>query len=334
MEVSFFTLVRLSNLLKFDTQSSNESYIAYHTIIMKHLVSILLASVLLRQPTECAQLVMETLINISQKLDLTGGRRLHYTSGYFLDELPRDANGTALLKLKMTAAMSSTTNAQYIQILSGMMPALLRLVNYETSIGRLYVLRSLELLSKIMQTQDNQFFFASIPSHFFHTLFNLLLINNTRGEELIPEVFAITCDPYGRSRPPHAAVVAQVAVGADLTLFHDQYDLELRDMALEHIKAMCLINPHNTPKLLEIPSCVEVLYRIVTFRTQSGISSSSQSYRLESSNKAAVILSHLAGIPEAVPMFRALQSEFLVDACNDSNVAGNKNNLNLKYDYN
>lgn len=289
---------------------------------MKHLVSILLASVAIQQSMECTQLVIETLINIAQKLDLTGGRRLQNTTGYFLDDLPRDPNGAALLKLKMTPAMSSTTSTQYIQILNAMMPALLRLVDHETSIGRVYVMRSLELLSRMMQTIDNHSFFAAIPTHYFHTLFNLLLINNTRGEDLVPEAFAITCDPYGRSRPPHAAFVASVAIGADLTLFHDQYDLELREMALDQIKALCVINSNNTPKLLDIPSCIEVLYRIVTFRTQSGISTSSQSYRVESSNKAAAILSYLAAIPEAVPKFRALRSEVLVDACNDSNVAG------------
>jgi hypothetical protein len=297
----------------------NETFLAYHTFIMRHLVSIVEASMLIGKMMEATQLALETLIFIGGRLELTGSKRLLSSSSYFLEELPTDPVGGALLRLRMTPAMSSTTSELYERIMEELLQVLLLMINHDTAHSRFCILKGLELFSKLVQNSDNKNYFSKIPGDVIQSLFRLLHIQVTRSESLVPEVFALMGDPAGRTRAPFVPAITNVQGDNVLTFFHDQVDVELRDAALNELRTLCQIRA-NALNLLQIRGAMDLLFQIANFRGTG--SNAAVVIRNECSTKAIAILSSLAALPEAAPKFRALRTEIIAAGCADNNVAG------------
>jgi hypothetical protein len=284
---------------------------------------------------ESTQLAMETLINIAHRLEIYGTKRLQSSCSYYLEELPRDIVGIGLLKLKMTSPMSAITHDIYCQLLSQLLPIIIAYITTTTMINRFFILRGLELLNKLQQLSDNNYYFQDVPMELISALVRLLYVLNTRNEIIIPESYQIMGDPFGRSRPPLAPVIVvpptnttstvsaasissswYSAMGEN-TFFHDQIDLELRDAALEELRTLCLKSSRkNALKLLTIDNAVMTLYQIATYKSLLYGKGDA------TANKAITILSVLSSIPEATVKLKAIQTELIVAACSDQESAG------------
>lgn len=269
---------------------------------------------------EATQLALETLIFIGGRLELTGSKRLLSSSSYFLEELPTDPVGGALLRLRMTPAMSSTTSELYERIMDELLQVLLLMINHDTTHSRFCILKGLELFSKLVQNSDNKNYFSKISDEVIQSLFRLLHVQVTRSESLVPEVFALMGDPAGRTRAPYVPAITNVQGDNVLTFFHDQVDVELRDAALNELRTLCQISRGNALNLLQIRGAMDLLFQIANFRGTG--SNAAVVIRNECSTKAIAILSSLAALPEAAPKFRALRTEIIAAGCADNNVAG------------
>lgn len=312
----------------FEQKATNEVYLAYNTTIMKHLVSIVEASLFVGRPMECTQLAMETIINLGNKLEVTGAKRYQSSSGYFLDELPKDTVGAALLRLKMTAPMSAATGDLYSKILHELILVINAYLQPATAISRFFIFKTLELLEKMILLGDNSAFFSRQSALLIPTLFRLLTVQNNRSDPLVPESYAVIGDPYGRSRPPYAPSIINVPGEVPLTFFHDQMDLELRDAALSCIRPLCLFPKSMAPGVLVAqPQSVELMFQIAAFRTPVP----ALALRNDSSAKAISILSSLVHVPAAAVKFKSIRSEIMMAGCADHNLSGICNIFSLFY---
>lgn len=299
----------------------NEIFIAYHTSIMRHLVSIVEASFLIGRMLESTQLALEVLIFIGGRLEITGSKRVYSSSSYFLEEAPTDPVGRALLRLRMTPAMSSATSELYEKILTELLQVLYLMINHDLTPSRICVIKGLELLSKMVQSSENKNYFSRVPAEVMQSLFRLLYVQVTRAEKLVPEIYALMGDPLGRSRPPYVPAITNVQGDNVTTFFYDQVDIELRDAALNEMRTLCQISKANGMHLLPLRNAVDLLFQIANFR---GIGSTAAVViRNECSNKALAILSVLSSIPAFAPKFQALRTEIIAAGCSDHTVAGN-----------
>lgn len=300
-------------------ESTNESFLAYHTTILRHLVSIVEAAMVTGKILEATQLALDTLIFIGGKIDISGSKRLLSSSSYFLEDLPTDPIGGALLRLRMTPAMSSNTSELYERITNELMQVIFLMIDHESTHSRFCVMKGLELLSKLIQCNENKNYFSKLPAEVMGSLFRLLYVQVTHTESLVPEVFSLMGDPMGRSRPPYIPAITNTQGDTVLTLFHDQVDLELRDMALNEIRALCQISKNNASNLLDSRNAVDLIFQIANLRGSGNIPT--VGIRNECSAKAINILSVLATMPEAVPFFQALRTEIIASGCSDYSVA-------------
>lgn len=286
---------------------------------MKHLVSIVEASLFVGRPMECTQLAMETIINLGNKLEVTGVKRYQSSSGYFLDELPKDTVGAALLRLKMTPPMSAATGELYSKILHELILVVNSYLQPATAISRFFIFKALELLEKMILLGDNSAFFSRQSTLLIPTLFRLLTVQNNRSDPLVPESYAVIGDPFGRSRPPYAPSIINMPGELPLTFFHDQMDLELRDAALSCIRPLCLYPKSISPSILVAqPQSVELIFQIAAFKTPVP----ALALRNDSSAKAISILSSLVHVPAAAVKFKSIRSEIMMAGCADHNLSG------------
>lgn len=287
---------------------------------MRHLVSILEASMLIGKFFEATQLALESLVFIGGRIELTGSKRLLSSSSYFLEELPTDSVGGALLRLRMTPAMSSSTSELYEIIMNEMIQIVYLMINHETTHSRLCAIKGMELFSKLVQCSDNRNYFSKLPIEVMQSLFRLLYVQVTKSETLVHDMFSLMGDPLGRSRPPYVPAITNVQGDNVLTFFHDQVDVDFRDMALNEIRTLCQISRFNAINFISIHGGIDLLFQIANFRGTGG--ASLVVIRNECSNKAIGILSNLAQIPEAFPQFQALRTEVIAAGCADNYLAG------------
>ena len=191
---------------------------------MRHLVSVMIASVIEPRLNENLQLVVELLLNISSKIEFTGKKRMQLSNGY-LDEhssasapIPLNNPNSAqlqqqqkqqkdLLKLKMAYEMCSDSLIEYSLACKTLLPLINAILSPDLSINRYYILKSLELLLKLSSNGENETLFNNCPQEFLENLVLLLsvpnttIIENNLGNNIIPENFIIIGDPYGKTRP-------------------------------------------------------------------------------------------------------------------------------------
>jgi hypothetical protein len=282
---------------------------------MRHLVSIVEGCIITGRILEATQLALETLIFIGGKLEITGSKRLLSSSSYFLEDLPTDPIGSALLRLRMMPAMSSTTSELYERIMNELTQILFVMIDHDSAISRFCVAKGMELFGKLVQNSDNKTYFSKIPPGVISSLYRLLYVQVTNTESIVSEVFPLIGDPLGRSRPPFVPAITNTQGDNMLTFFHDQVDLELRDMALNEIRTLCQISKTNAGYLLSLRNATDLLFQIANFRGSGNVLS--VAIRNECSSKAIAILSILATMPEAVPYFRALRTEIITSGCNE-----------------
>lgn len=295
---------------------------AHHCTIMRHLVSILIASLQLKESMECTQLAFDAITNIAGRLEFSGRKRNQFTNA--LDEVPNDPFTRELLKLRASAAMSAATALTYSSILRTIPTIIVAMLNVKTMINRHYVVKSLELLNKLILVHENDLFFQNTPYDVMETLMMLLNVSLTRVDPIILESYLITGDPLGRSRPPFAPVISCTdgvgpfsSVGT-LTFSHELVDMDIRENALEVLKVLGKLSTKNGAQLAKVNNSVQVLYNIAVLR-----SSGSNSIKIDSCClKAIAVLSSMAAVPEAKSKFLTLRTEFIAAACRDNGMAG------------
>lgn len=93
--------------------------------------------------------------------------------------------------------------------------------------------------------------------------------------------------------------------------FTEMNDVELRDISLDTIFALCTTSISLQVRIGQIPRCVEVLVKIIESRTD-------KSSRTEhSATKANSILALLCTRPQNISVFQSLQSVITYGACCD-----------------
>jgi hypothetical protein len=167
------------------------------------LVSILLATIESNCSYQASFLAIDTLINIAGKIDLTGRKRL--PAYYFAEDvLHPTTKRNALFQLRMCTHLSSASQAEYMCVLSQLTAVTSALILGGAFSCRTLTLKALELLAKLASNADNAGYLARCPDALLSGLVQLLCVNNTVTEPLVPDVCFVNGDPVGRTRPPAA----------------------------------------------------------------------------------------------------------------------------------
>jgi hypothetical protein len=187
---------------------------------MRHLSSIMIASIVAPRLNENLQLIFELLLNISNKIEFDGQKRTQFSNG-FLEEHSAASNyslnnplgysqnriNKELLKFKMSYEMCSDSLVEYSISCKTLLPIINALIAKDTFVNRYYIIKGLELFIKLTSISENELFFIFTPSEFLENLIYLLsvcnttIIENNLADNIIPENFIIIGDPYGKTRP-------------------------------------------------------------------------------------------------------------------------------------
>jgi len=204
---------------------------------MKHVMSVVTASIYTTSSLECLQLAFDIISNVVTRIDFMGRKR-NLTCTSFLDEFPTvittpvmppqylNAAGMQmkhphqpnphqilayqkeLYKFRISKDMSMSSSAEYTAIIRNLLPILAAFLHESTIINRYYLLRALDVLQKVLMNNDNDFILQFTPAAFLERLALLLTVNFTRTESLAPDTFLITGDPLGRTRPPVSMILS------------------------------------------------------------------------------------------------------------------------------
>ncbi len=180
---------------------------------MRQLVCIVGVAVACFINSDAAQLAFDVLVNVGGRVDLTGRRRLQQSA--FLEEVRADEKKAAML-LRLSPHMSSASTLEYVNCCSALLPIVhqalvvcssadpLRQAGFNS---RYFVVRALELLSKLALVPENLVAVCRSPDALLRSLLDLLCASTTSLEPLVPESSLLAGDPTGRLRPPAVVLV-------------------------------------------------------------------------------------------------------------------------------
>eukprot|EP01034_Spumella_vulgaris_P021793 gene21793-27862_t len=358
------TVLNIIRNLSFE--SFNESVISSSAPILRHLVVILLASIENERTFESAQLAFDILVNIGGRIDTSGRKRLQVISA-FLEDVHSDERNKSLHFMRCSDHMSAVSTVSYVNSAVTLFPIIHHiLVQYSwKAFSRYFVLRALELLAKLALVPENSVNISRSPDSLLVALVDLLCASNTLLDPIAQSTdssASITGDSAGRLRPPgvvftgytsvnsigsgHSSVQQQAA-GASLgcTGFFsaDQCDLEVRDLVLDGLLAMCQIAPAMQLRVADTPDAIAVLCRIAGVAAstasisnygpaaasssgqyasfQQGGNSGTGTNRSEGNAKSIQILALLFTLPAVRVRYLAVKSDLLVLASSDEAVA-------------
>lgn len=293
---TLFMYVYLFDFLFPITKMINESIIACNSTILRHLVFSLNAAAVLGAPLEAAQLSLDILNNIANKIDFSARKRMQFVTGY-IEDLPNDELTRDMLKFTASPHMAHSTTHLYMYAARSLIAAIHSMIHEKTMINRNYVVKSLELLGKLAKDNDKESYFkGALAAPVLEQLAVLLAVGLGRYEtNIVPENYGITGDVLGKSRPPLSGLpplVVQVQnyqvpttlplqpqlfqqqqarmsetsgiIVPSSNLTSDQIDHEIRDLAIDCMLTLCRGNEKNAGYLVKIPNLIQLLHKTAT----------------------------------------------------------------------
>lgn len=270
---------------------------------------------------------IDAMYHIGRYVDVTGKKRLSACSEdpWLKNSLHFDGLERESLKLFLSEHMSAQSTERYITATSHLLPALLRCIT--KSPERDIVRRCLGVLCKVASVEENASTIAMFcPDEYLSALVGLLCTSVTTAEVL-------SSVPVGDSLAgPDPAVASKwdklPACAGD---FNDFADVEIRDMTLEALRALCSFpdsgasaatwtNPTESPevsmktRLASTPGCLRILSNIVT--------TASNGVKTDGFSRAVALLSYLAENMKNYSRMMLMESDLCIRALSDEDVAG------------
>ncbi len=279
----------------------NENVLALNVTILKHIVCILAGAAIHAVSTDATQMAFDIALNLAHRIDFTGRKRNFNSTSFFQDE-SKDS-----LRFSVSRHMSNSGTVLYMQLSRTLVYTLYHLMLEDNFISKYFVGRSLELIGRLLSSNEKDPFFRNASSpHLIKQLSSFLAVSTTRAEvDLIPDGLAVTAgDPYGRSRPYIAALPPSVhnmilgnnsipslliPVGPNVNtplrppemnfykklipatyLTSDNIDFELRDIAIDCLLVLCRNSQTNAEHLYGMPRVVDLLLRIAKMPSNPG----------------------------------------------------------------
>eukprot|EP01038_Epipyxis_sp_PR26KG_P016280 gene16280-22177_t len=272
-EMLLTTLCIIRNL---SFEPTNEQILAQSSVILRHVVSILMASIETYSVTNTVtQLAFDIIINLGSKIDTTGRKRINQYNS-FLEYITLNQNKINKKStynhmnlqnqsiLKLSDHFSATSSYEYLQVTNSLLSIILCFLNKQNQsrIPRVAVIRTLEFLSRFALCNENNTCFSNCPTSLLESLVDLLCVNYTIADPLTP--------PFGNNKNKHPiSILTQSYFGSELS------DFEIRDLSLEAIHSMCLLSSNLILRFGNIPNAVEILLKIGKIASNSALSGSS-----------------------------------------------------------
>ena len=181
----------------------NENIIAYNSTILRHLVCAFTAVIVVGSSMECAQLALDILLNIANKVDYSGRKRTQVIGGY-VEDIVTDEVSREMLRLASSHHLSHCTTFLYLFTCRALVAVLYHMIHEKYMINRYYLVKALDLLCKLAKDNEKESFFkGGLAAPVLDQLSLLLAVGLGRYEtNIIPESYAISGDLLGKSRPP------------------------------------------------------------------------------------------------------------------------------------
>lgn len=283
-------------LLMFISQLVNESILACNSTILRHLVCALTASAITGTAMESAQLAFDILLNIANKIDFSGKRRVQTVSGY-VEDLPSDNFGRDVLRFNASHHMAQSTTQVYMVAARSLVSAIYHFIHEKTMVNRYFLVKALDLLGKLAKDNEKESYVkGASAAPMIDQLGLLLAVGLGRYEtNIIPENYSISADTFGKSRPPLSSLPPLVVhiqnlpstttiplqalllqqqqakmnetsgvLTAPSNLTSDQIDHEIRDLAIDSMLTLCRANERNALHLLKSPKLLQLLSKIAS----------------------------------------------------------------------
>lgn len=288
-------------------------------------------------------LAFDIMINISGRVDMTGLRK-QINLGWMEDN-SKLSNHRFISRLKITESSNEKTSFQYNKIMLkflGYLSCCLKQVY-----SRQLILKSLEIITKLAQNQDNSNIFSLAPTEFFQIITDLLCVSQTCVEPLVigssmnsdfiqqgtggsigqmnsvlsnlnpvtyPQMFTPSYS-YSSTLAPQTPVTLSrvVPVSSGGNYYMDFNDNEIRDAALDAVTMLCQLSPKIQCHFAAAKNCLKLLLKNCDKQKLP---------RSDSSNKAVYLLSQLSQRPENFSKFKSLHIDMIKMACSDDLIAG------------
>lgn len=267
---------------------------------------------------EATHLAFDTLINIGNKVDLTGKRRLHHY--HLLDDVTSlDNKSREFLKLRLSNHFAPATSTEYKRIVRSILPIITKSLQ---SRQRALVIRGLELLTKISQCPENLQVLSIDIRPTLELLVELLCVSTSSAETIVADAIVIGGDTLGRYRQPMSQGLPGMGYSP---FFCELSDQEIRDTALDTIYALCVMSNQIQIQFAQVPHSLEILFRIARTAVQSysswldprALYSKGDGY-----GRCNQIMSMVFSQPDAAPQFKAMRIELYLAAAQDDSIAG------------
>ncbi len=250
---------------------------------------------------------LDILVNIAGNIDIYGNKRTSANDTYLHDSF--DTQNRNLLKLDISSHMTVSNSQHFGQAVAKLFPCVFRCI---ASNERELVVRGLRLLTKLASNNDNSSIFALCPQHEWEILVSILYVNMTTADCMqltTPQLLlGDSATPLILVEMNHSKRIPACTGG-----FFDLFDLEIRDLALDALQAICSLPVPSIKYLIgQTPKCLKVLAKIGCDKSASK----------DSVPKALSILQLLAQNSANHSKFLALQRELITVSFSDDAIAG------------
>jgi hypothetical protein len=265
---------------------SNQVLLAYSMPIMRHIVClVVVSSTFTEQPLpEVCRYACDILLNLGKHIDLTGRKRT--SLDLWLTPVKSFAKNK-MLEIMCNDNMSNATQAEYQATTFCLLPWISRIVCF--SRDREEIIRALDTLGRLASLPENAPYFTRAPDLFYRCLVSMMAVTHTSADPISGPMEVIRCH----------RMEATSAHG----LYMDVTDVEIRDLTIDAVHAICAQSPSIQVRLAQIPHCVPMLIRLVQLWPEF------ERFKPEWASKAAQILTSMASHEQNIDKFSALKTE-------------------------
>ena len=280
---------------------------------------------------QASSYAIDTLYHIGRYVDITGQKRLTVSGDdlWLKNCLQYDGLQRDTIKLYLSEHMSAKSTDRYVHATSHILPALLKCIT--TTLERDIVRRCLGVLCKLVAVQENADVMARYcPDAYLSGLVSLMCTSTTTAEALSNST--VQESMLSSSNEPPASVKWEKLPACSGPFVHFS-DVEIRDMTLEALRAMCsfpdssaspdsfdLHSAISAPtvsmktRLTALPSFLRILSNIIC--------TASQGTKTEGFTRALHLLSELSQHPNNHSVLLAIEQDVCVRALSDETIAG------------
>ena len=265
---------------------SNQVLLAYSMPIMRHIVClVVVSSTFTEQPLpEVCRYAGDVLLNLGKHIDLTGRKRT--SLDLWLTPVKSFAKNK-MLEIMCNDNMSNTTQAEYQATTFCLLPWISRIVCF--SRDREEIIRALDTLGRLASVPENAPYFTRAPDLFYRCLVSMMAVTHTSADPISGPMEVIRCH----------RMEATSAHG----LYMDVTDVEIRDLTIDAVHALCAQSPSIQVRLAQIPHCVPMLIRLVQLWPEF------ERFKPDWASKAAQVLTSMASHEQNIDKFSALETE-------------------------